>query len=150
MGNTTPKPTGNPEIHEDGKVDRNLFFADLETVAAILKGYEPDIDDGKVDSVVITARHAYSLVALVQQFKRLVESGVITQSPGRTERGGTGYFDELLEDLGGNSVAPPQSDIVDGKATRDIKKGENMTVHLKDLESLRYRPEPRKGDGGPQ
>ncbi len=32
------------------------------------------------------------------------------------------------------------SDIIDGKATRDLKKGETIIVDIHDWESLKYRP----------
>ncbi len=67
-----PQPTGNPEIH----------------------------DYGKVDSVVISAQHAQSLAAMVQWFKELTEKGMMMQEPGRSDELTIGYCDELLEDLG--------------------------------------------------
>lgn len=63
------------------------------------------------------------------------------------QSGGRIYFGVLWCD---DFEAVKQPDIVDGKATRDLKKGETIIVDLHELESLRYRPEPTKADGGPQ
>ena len=51
--------------------------------------------------VSITALHAYSLIELVKYFRKMIQRGHITQSPGRSDGLTMAYCNELLEDLNG-------------------------------------------------
>lgn len=126
---TTLEPTGNPEIR----------------------------DYGKVDSVVISGQHAFSLVRMVQWFRDMIMAVELPECPRRSDELTTAYCDELLEDLAKDPLGTrradgavfihktaPESDIVDGKATRDLKKGEAIWLTPEDLLILRCTYQKRR------
>ena len=51
------------------------------------------------ESVIVSPQHAHSLIALVQYFKGMIETGNVSDEPGRSDELTIGYLDELLEGL---------------------------------------------------
>lgn len=79
---------------------KSIDSIDMSDAGSVPDGPEDELINEVKVSVIITAQHATSLIAMVQYVKKLISSRGMEETVNRSDELTAAYCDELMEDLG--------------------------------------------------